>query len=58
MKKQITPKKQGLSLSKKTIANLEISEMSKHIGGGNTQANTCVVTEKCPPFTKKCRPSW
>ena len=54
MKKQI----KKLNLAKRTISNLETSELSKHVGGGNTQGNTCVVTEKCPPWTKKCRPSW
>jgi len=54
MKKQI----KKLNLAKRTISNLESTELSKRVGGGNTQGNTCVVTEKCPPFTKKCRPSW
>jgi natural product precursor len=55
MKKKI----KKLNLSKRTISNLEASEMSKYLGGANTNNQNCQSpTTNCPPFTKKCRPSW
>jgi natural product precursor len=54
MKKKI----KKLNLNKSTISNLDASEMSKHIGGVQTQGQNCVATNNCPPFSKKCRPSW
>ena len=53
MKKKI----KKLNLNKRTISNLEASEMSKHLGGANTNGQGCDPA-KYPPFTKKCRPSW
>ncbi len=53
MKKQI----KKLNLNRSTISNLEGSEMSKRMGGNPTQGANCNSTN-CPPFTKKCRPSW
>ena len=52
MKKKI----KKLNLIKKTISNLEASEMSKHVGGANTNGQNCnSPTAHCgPPFTKKC----
>jgi natural product precursor len=53
MKKQI----KKLNLSKQTISNLAASEMSRRIGGAQTNGGGC-DTVNGPPFTKKCRPSW
>ena len=48
MKKQI----KKLNLSKRTISNLEASEMNKQIGGTiGTVGNTC-YTCKCPTWGK------
>ncbi len=49
MKKQI----KKLDLKKRTISNLEASEMSKRVGGG-TNGNNCNTNPHGPPFTKKC----
>jgi hypothetical protein len=40
-----------LNLGKQTIANMDVSEMNKHLGGNQPEA-------KGTPFSKKCRPSW
>ncbi len=45
MKKQIIPKKSGLNLNKKTISNLDASEMLQKIGGvKSAQATNCCWT--------------
>ncbi len=50
MKKQI----KKLNIKKRTILNLEASEMSKLVGGG-TNGNNCNTTHGGgPPFTKRC----
>jgi len=49
-------KQKKLSLAKRTISNLEVSEMSKHAGGVAGMPQGAFM--KGPPFTKKCRPSW
>jgi|GEM_PF-6093767 len=55
MKKQI----KKLNLNKRTISNLEASEMGRRMGGAATNGQNCAEpTTNCPPFTKKCRPSW
>ena len=53
MKKKI----KKLNLNKSTISNLEASEMSKYVGGANTNGQNCNQqhTTNCgPPFTKRC----
>ena len=53
MKKQLKSALQEntkINLNKRTISNLDVSEMSKHLGGLNAR-----VVEKGPPLTKRCQ---
>ena len=54
MKKQIIPKKSGLNLAKRTITNLEASEMSNYLGGINANVKNGHQM-KVRPFTKRCQ---
>ena len=58
MKKQIksaSPAGRKLNLIKRTISNLEVSEMTKRIGGNPTNGQNCnTIGGGGPPFTKRC----
>ena len=43
MKKQI----KKLNLNKRTISNLNSSEMNKHVGGNPTNGNGCATNQGC-----------
>jgi natural product precursor len=50
MKKKI----KKLNLRKSTIANLDVTEMSQHVGGVQTQGQNCVPTQGGgPKFSKR-----
>jgi hypothetical protein len=54
MKKQMSPKKPGLSLTKRTISNMEVSELSKQLGGVNANLHHGALM-KGAPFTRNRR---
>ena len=58
MKKQMNPKSRsigtGLSLTKRTISNLEVSELSKQLGGVNANLPHGALM-KGAPFTRNRR---
>jgi len=49
MKKEI----KKLNLKKRTISNLDATEMNKLIGGAQTQGQTCTTTGGGPKFSKR-----
>ena len=57
MKKQMSPKFRsngmGLTLTKRTISNLDVSEMSKQLGGQNYNLPHGALM-KGRPFTRRC----
>ena len=57
MKKQMSPKSRstgtGLTLTKRTISNLDVSEMSKQLGGLNVNVPHGALM-KTRPFTRRC----